>query len=70
MIVRDKGYASYWGDLHGQSGETVGINPMREYLEFARDVAFLDVTSHQANDFRSQRLLATDQRADRRIQRG
>lgn len=51
MIVRDNGYASYWGDLHGQSGETVGINPMREYLEFARDVAFLDVTSHQANDF-------------------
>ncbi len=43
--------AAFWGDLHGQSGETVGINPMREYLEFARDVAFLDVTSHQANDF-------------------
>ncbi|MEL7098125.1 MAG: DUF3604 domain-containing protein [Pseudomonadota bacterium] len=42
---------SYWGDLHGQSGETVGIDPMRSYLTFARDVAFLDVCSHQANDF-------------------
>jgi len=51
MLVRPDGPAAYWGDLHGQSGETVGINPMRAYLEFARDVAFLDVTSHQANDF-------------------
>ncbi len=51
MVVRETGPAAYWGDLHGQSGETVGINSMREYLEFARDVAFLDVTSHQANDF-------------------
>ncbi|MEM8774247.1 MAG: DUF3604 domain-containing protein [Pseudomonadota bacterium] len=51
MHVREGAVAAYWGDLHGQSGETVGINPMRQYLEFARDVAFLDVTSHQANDF-------------------
>jgi hypothetical protein len=51
MVVQSEGPSAYWGDLHGQSGETVGINPMREYLEFARDVAFLDVTSHQANDF-------------------
>ncbi|MEM7508115.1 MAG: DUF3604 domain-containing protein [Pseudomonadota bacterium] len=51
LVTRESGAAAYWGDLHGQSGETVGINPMREYLEFARDVAFLDVTSHQANDF-------------------
>ncbi|MEM6480778.1 MAG: DUF3604 domain-containing protein [Pseudomonadota bacterium] len=51
VVVKEHGPAAYWGDLHGQSGETVGINPMREYLEFARDVAFLDVTSHQANDF-------------------
>ncbi len=40
-----------WGDLHGQSGETVGINTAEAYLRFARDKAFLDVTSHQANDF-------------------
>ncbi|MFT5679594.1 MAG: hypothetical protein ACI8RZ_000498 [Myxococcota bacterium] len=42
---------SYWGDLHGQSGETVGINTARRYLEFARDLAFLDITSHQGNAF-------------------
>lgn len=51
LVIKADGPASYWGDLHGQSGETVGINPLREYLEFARDIAFLDVTSHQANDF-------------------
>ncbi|MFC3616134.1 DUF3604 domain-containing protein [Lutimaribacter marinistellae] len=51
LVVRSSGPRSFWGDLHGQSGETVGINPMRDYLQFARDVAFLDVTSHQANDF-------------------
>lgn len=42
---------AYWGDLHGQSGETVGINPIKEYFDFGRDLAFLDVMSHQANDF-------------------
>lgn len=50
-VIKDTARVGYWGDLHGQSGETVGINPIREYLEFARDVSFLDVTSHQANDF-------------------
>ena len=43
--------AGYWGDMHGQSGESVGLNTAREYFEFARDLAFLDATSHQANDF-------------------
>lgn len=51
LMIRQSGHSAYWGDLHGQSGETVGINPLREYLEFARDRAFLDVTSHQGNDF-------------------
>lgn len=44
-------HASYWGDLHGQTGETCGINTARSYFEFARDLAFLDVSSHQGNDF-------------------
>ena len=26
-------------------------DPVQEYFEFARDIAHLDVTSHQANDF-------------------
>jgi hypothetical protein len=41
----------FWGDLHGQSEETIGTNSARDLIEFARDRAFLDVMSHQANDF-------------------
>ena len=51
LIVKEGVVGGYWGDLHGQSGETIGINNSREYFDFARDLAFLDVTSHQANDF-------------------
>ncbi len=41
----------YWGDLHGQSEETIGTNSARDFHEFARDKAFLDAVSHQGNDF-------------------
>ncbi|MGE0701009.1 MAG: DUF3604 domain-containing protein, partial [Hyphomicrobiaceae bacterium] len=41
----------YWGDTHGQSDETLGTNPAREYFLFGRDKAFLDVMGHQGNDF-------------------
>jgi len=41
----------FWADLHGQSGETVGANSVRDYFAFARDVSALDVSGHQANDF-------------------
>ncbi len=41
----------FWGDLHGQSGETVGTNTVEDYFRFARDVALLDFTGHQGNDF-------------------
>ncbi|MBT4042764.1 MAG: DUF3604 domain-containing protein, partial [Rhodospirillaceae bacterium] len=41
----------YWGDLHGQSEETIGTNSAREFYEFARDKAFLDICVHQGNDF-------------------
>jgi hypothetical protein len=41
----------YWGDIHGQSGETVGTGTIREHFEFLRDSAFLDFGSHAANDF-------------------
>lgn len=51
MVIKKGQWAGFWGDLHGQSGETVGIGLAEEYFKFARDVAFLDVTSHQANDF-------------------
>ncbi len=51
LVVEAGVQEAFWGDLHGQSGETVGINTIEEYFSFARDRAFLDVTSHQANDF-------------------
>ncbi|MFT5400464.1 MAG: hypothetical protein ACI9LO_003178 [Planctomycetota bacterium] len=43
--------APYWGDLHGQSEETIGTNSARDFYEFARDKAFLDICVHQGNDF-------------------
>ncbi|MEM6624157.1 MAG: DUF3604 domain-containing protein [Pseudomonadota bacterium] len=51
IVVRAGDDAGYWGDLHGQSGETVGIGTIDEYMTFARDIAFLDVSGHQGNDF-------------------
>lgn len=44
-------YRYFWSDMHGQSEETVGTNSAREYFEFARDLAFLDIAGHQGNDF-------------------
>ena len=41
----------YWGDLHGQSEETIGTNSARDFHRFARDRAFLDAVAHQGNDF-------------------
>jgi hypothetical protein len=40
-----------WGDLHGQSQETVGTNSIDAYFRFARDTALLDFSGHQGNDF-------------------
>lgn len=51
MVVRTDSLNAYWGDLHGQTGETVAIDTARQYFTFARDLAFLDVSSHQGNDF-------------------
>jgi hypothetical protein len=44
-------YNKYWGDLHAQSGSTIGSGTERAYFEYARDAARLDFTSHQGNDF-------------------
>ena len=51
LVIRAGSVSGYWGDLHGQSGESIGITTAREYFEFGRNKSFLDVTSHQANDF-------------------
>ena len=47
----DAGPRRYWGDFHGQSGETIGTNTAEQYLSFARDRALCDFVSHQGNDF-------------------
>jgi len=41
----------FWGDLHGQTAEGVGIGSVNDYFTFARDRAFIDFASNQANDF-------------------
>ena len=41
----------YWGDLHGQSGETIGMGSAEDYFHYARDAAFIDIVGHQGNDF-------------------
>lgn len=50
-IVEDVRLNYYWGDLHGQSNETVGTNSIDDYFDFARNRAFLDMVAHQGNDF-------------------
>ncbi len=41
----------HWGDLHGQSGETIGMGTAENYFRYARDLAFVDIVGHQGNDF-------------------
>ena len=50
-IVEDTPFLHFWGDLHGQSEETIGTGSARAYFAFARDRAFVDVAAHQGNDF-------------------
>ena len=40
----------YWGDLHGQTEETVGTGTLDQYFRFAKAAA-LDFVSHVGNDF-------------------
>jgi hypothetical protein len=51
VVPPDTALVHYWGDTHGQSNETLGTNTAREYFQFGRDKAFLDVMGHQGNDF-------------------
>src|SRR5262249_22254820 len=41
----------FWGDLHGQSEETLGTKTVDEYFAFARDQARVDFAGHQGNCF-------------------
>ncbi len=52
IVAKEDGQTlHFWGDVHGQSEETIGTNSARQYMEFARDKAFIDVIGHQGNDF-------------------
>ena len=50
-VVRAAPLRCYWGDLHGQSGETIGMGSAEDYFSYARDKAFIDIVGHQGNDF-------------------
>ncbi len=50
-IVENSPFVHFWGDLHGQSEETIGTGSARQYFAFARDLAFVDACAHQGNDF-------------------
>ena len=41
----------YWGDIHGQTQETVGTGPVAAYFPFARRYGALDFCAHCGNDF-------------------
>jgi len=41
----------FWGDLHGQTKQTVGTGTLGEYFSFMRDVAAMDFGGWQGNDF-------------------
>ena len=51
VVEEDSPLQGYWGDLHAQSGETIGSGTAEAYLRYARDYAFLDAVGHQGNDF-------------------
>ena len=50
-VVAAAPFRRYWGDLHGQSGETIGMGSAEAYFRYARDAAFIDMVGHQGNDF-------------------
>ena len=51
LVIRKAEWAHFWSDMHAQSGETIGVGTAREYFDFARNKAFLDIAGHQGNDF-------------------
>jgi hypothetical protein len=50
-VARSATLRRFWGDLHGQSGETIGMGSAEDYFRYARDAAFIDIVGHQGNDF-------------------
>lgn len=51
-LAQKKGqFQLFWGDMHGQTGYTVGTGNLDDYYTFARDKAGVDFTGWQGNDF-------------------
>lgn len=50
----------FWGDIHGQTRETVGVGTLDEYFTYLRDVAAMDFGGWQGNDFQVTRALWRD----------
>jgi len=34
LLIKNGDFSGYWGDLHGQSGESIGITTSRQYFDF------------------------------------
>lgn len=51
VVVGDEGPQTFWGDIHGQSGETVGTGTIEEYFEYLREKAHVEFAAHAGNDF-------------------
>ncbi len=51
LLIEDRELVHFWGDMHGQSEETIGTNSATNYFAFARDKAWVDACGHQGNDF-------------------
>lgn len=48
---KNPGQYLYWGDMHGQTRQTVGTGMLEDYYSFSRDKACIQFTGWQGNDF-------------------
>ena len=52
VVVRERADTTIcWGDTQAQTASTVGVGTPDEYFAYARDLAAIDFTTHQGNDF-------------------
>ena len=52
VVVRERTDRTIcWGDTQAQTASTVGVGTPDEYFAYARDLAAIDFTTHQGNDF-------------------
>ncbi len=49
--VENESNKLFWGDMHGQTKETVGTGTQESYFTFGRDCAKMDFCAWQGNDF-------------------